>query len=282
MSVGFRRVVYGLIIAVIIVLPPVFLGTGFFSSASDRVLPGVEAAGIKLGGLNKAEGVQKLAEIEKDLKAARVTLRYGENSWPLLVSETGFDLNEEAVMASALSTGRTGSVFQRWQERQELKKNKKDIPMVVTFDREKLAQKVNELVVGVTHNPVDAGLKINKDETVSVVPGKDGTEVDVDRLIQDMTGVLLTQKYPEVALSLVTVQPARSTAMVEAMGVNGLLAAFSTQFDASKTSRSYNISVAARALDELLIRPEHEVSFNKVVGPRSSEAGYKNAKVIVG
>jgi len=65
------------------------------------------------------------------------------------------------------------------------------------------------------------------------------------------------------------------------MNVKGLLGSYTTRFDPSMTSRTYNVSVAAKAFDEMLVLPGHEVSFNKVVGPRSSEAGYKNAPVIV-
>jgi vancomycin resistance protein YoaR len=65
------------------------------------------------------------------------------------------------------------------------------------------------------------------------------------------------------------------------MKVNGLLAGYTTKFDTAKVNRTYNITVAAQALDGLLVMPGQVVSFNEVVGPRSSETGYKIAPVII-
>lgn len=237
--------------------------------------------GIDLQGLNKSEGMTRLAELEKTLRAARITLCYQGQSWPLLFSEVGFDLDEEAVMDAALLAGRNGSLLNQWQERQQLRQSGKVIPPVVQFDGERLEQRVKELTRDVTVKPVDANFAIDANDRVSVLPGKNGTAVDIEKLASDLKSVVVEGKKPEVELVMVTVPPARSTAMVEAMGVNGLLAGYYTWFDPGKVSRTYNIKVAAHAFDEQLIRPDHEVSFNKVVGPRSSEAGYKNAPVII-
>lgn len=237
--------------------------------------------GIKMGGLNKAEGTASLVELEKNLRATRVVLRFQERSWPLLLNEVGFDINEEAVMETALQAGRQGSLVQRWQERQQLKNTGVSLQPALLINREKMERRVRELTREITVEPRDASFNILSNETVTVVPGKDGIGVDLDRLEKDIVSVLLSGKKPEVVLTLVPEAPSRSTESVEAMGINGLLARYTTKFDPTKVSRTYNVSVAARAFDDLLIQPGHEVSFNKVVGPRSSEAGYKTAPVII-
>jgi len=281
MSVKRTRIVYYFLIIAVLITPLVFLSSGFFSSASEKVLPGVEVMGIELQGLNKSEGMTKLAELEKNLRAARVTLRYQDHSWPLLLNEVGFDLDEDAVMDAALRAGRSGSLIQQWSERKRLKQNGKVIPLVVKFDEERLTQRTKALTQGITVEPTDAGFIIGGDDTVSVLPGKDGTVIDIEKLKDDLVSVIAEAKKLEVELAMITVPPARTTAMVESMGINGLLASYYTWFDPGKVSRTYNIKVAARAFDEQLIRPGHEVSFNQVVGPRSSEAGYKTAPVII-
>lgn len=281
MSVKTTRLIYSLLIAAAVILPLVFFGSGFFAFASERVFPGIEVMGVSLGGLNRAEGRERLAELEKNLRATRVVLHYQGRSWPLLLNEAGFDLDEEAVMEAAFNAGRHGSLLRRWQERKQIEKTGLSLEPVINFDREKLAWKVRELAREIIVEPRDATFKINSDDSVAVIPGKDGVDVDLGRLEKDIFSVLAERKKPEVTLSLVAVPPARSTALLESMGINGLLASYSTRFDPSKVSRTYNISVAARAFDELLVKPGHEVSFNNVVGPRSSEAGYKNAPVIV-
>jgi len=237
--------------------------------------------GVELGNSSKSEGMVKLAELEKNLRATRVTLNYQNQGWPLLLNEVGFELDEEAIMDAALRAGREGSLIRQWRDRQQLKQNGKVISAAVNFDRDRLTQRTKELTRGVTVEPIDANFFIDGNDAVSVRPGKDGTGVDIEKLTNDLISIIVEAKKPEVELAVITVPPARSTELMRSMGINGLLGSYSTWFDPGKVSRTYNISVAARAFDEQLIRPEHEVSFNKVVGPRSSEAGYKNAPVIV-
>ncbi|MDD4237997.1 MAG: VanW family protein [Desulfotomaculaceae bacterium] len=281
MSAKRNRIPYSLIIATVLILSLVILGSGFFASASDKVMPGVEVLDVQLEGLNKADGITKLGEVEKTLRAARVVLRYQDLTWSLLLNEVGFNLNEDAVMDAALQAGRSGSIFKRWQERQQFQKTGLALTPVFEYDREKLFQAVTELAQEIVVEPQDASFRVNGDDSISVLPSKDGFSIDLDRLEKDIGTSLMAGLIPEVNLALVPVAPSRSTALVESMGVDGLLASYTTNFDPSKTSRSYNVSVAAQAFDELLILPGHEVSFNDVVGPRSTEAGYKNAPVIV-
>lgn len=281
MPVKSTRVVYCVLIIIVLITPLVLLGSGFFSSTSEKVLPGVEVMGIDLGNLNKSEGMTKLTELEKTLRATKVARCYRDQSWPLLLNEIGFELDEEAIMDAALRAGREGNLIRQWRDRKQLKQNGRVISVAVKFDQDRLSQRTKELTRGITVEPSDANFLIDGNDAVSVRPGKDGTGIDIEKLTSDLTSVIVEAKKPEVELAIITVPPARSTEMIRSMGINGLLAGYSTWFDSGKVSRTYNISVAARAFDEQLIRPGHEVSFNKVVGPRSSEAGYKNAPVIV-
>ncbi len=281
MSAKSNRIFYSLLIAAAIVLPFVMISSGFFASASEKVLPGVEVMGTDLGGLNREEGMASLAELEKNLRGTRVILRHHGQTWPLLLSEVGFGINEEAVMEAALNAGRQGSLIHRWQERKLREKEKYSLKPVIGFDRAALSQRVRELARDIIVEPQDAFFEIEEDETVIVMPAQTGLDIDLEKLQGDICRVLLENKKSEVNLSLVKAPPARSTVDVEVMGVDALLAGYTTSFDTSKVSRTYNVNVAARAFDNLLVRPGHMVSFNEVVGPRSSEAGYKTAPVII-
>lgn len=281
MSAKRNRILYSLILAAVIIVPLVFFGSGFFTSASDKVLPGVEVLGVKLEGLNKDDGISRLGEVEKNLRASRVVLRYQDQTWNLLLNEVDFNLKEEAVMDAAMKAGRSGSLLQRLRERKEFQKHGLALTPVFEYDREKLSRQVKELAKDIIVEPRDATFKVNSNDTVSVIAAEDGIDIDLAQLENDMNMSLGSGLKQEVNLTLIPVAPPRSTEFVESMGVDGLLSSYTTSFDPSKTSRSYNVSVAAQAFDELLIMPGHEVSFNDVVGPRSSEAGYKNAPVIV-
>ncbi len=55
------------------------------------------------------------------------------------------------------------------------------------------------------------------------------------------------------------------------------LAKFTTRYDASNSNRSNNVSLAAQKINGTIIMPGETFSYNKVVGARTIEAGYKLA-----
>lgn len=62
----------------------------------------------------------------------------------------------------------------------------------------------------------------------------------------------------------------------------GPIAQYSTHFDSTQVNRTENIRLAAKALDGKVLAPGERFSFNKSVGERIAEAGYKEALIIEG
>src|SRR5262245_42589431 len=60
-----------------------------------------------------------------------------------------------------------------------------------------------------------------------------------------------------------------------------VLASFSTTLIGSSAARTHNIRLAAAALDNSVIDPGAELSFNATVGARTTERGYLVAPVIL-
>ncbi len=56
---------------------------------------------------------------------------------------------------------------------------------------------------------------------------------------------------------------------------------FSTNFVHSSVARSHNITLATNCFCWLVVGSGEELSFNKIVGERTAERGYQNAKVIL-
>jgi putative cell wall-binding protein len=62
--------------------------------------------------------------------------------------------------------------------------------------------------------------------------------------------------------------------------LQGPISRYSTYFDLSLVNRTNNIRLASKALDGILLAPGARFSFNKSVGERTVEAGYKEALII--
>ncbi|GAB6158968.1 VanW family protein [Desulfotomaculum varum] len=256
----------------------VYLAAHMSFAPADRILPGVYMLSINLSLLDYPQAVSALKKLEQDMQKP-LSIKYQERSWLLPMDRVGLKLNCQQEVEKAISIGRSGSLWQRFSERRQAYRGIRLEPEIV-IDTGLLQQQVTQAAKDIILPPRDAGLIINND-TVEISPGQSGREIDIQQLRQDICERLLRQEASPIELKLVEIPPARTTEEVQAMGVDMLLGMFSTQFDPNNVNRAYNISVAAAALDGLSIRPQEIVSFNEVVGPRSTEAGYKNAPIII-
>jgi vancomycin resistance protein YoaR len=259
-----------------------FFGVQMFFQPK-KIISGVAVWESDLSGLTREEGEGKLLLLEKEIvQSTPLVLRYDARAWQLQPGRIGLAIDREKVLDEALMLGRRGPVAQRWEQWRLARREGIKVPLYVKIDKSRLESELKAIASEITVPPRDAQLKINPDETVEVIPSRNGIIVDSQKVFRDIVEVFKNyESAPEVYLALIKAGPQKTTQDVLDMGVNGLLSSFSTAFDPGDADRSYNIKVAAAALDGQLIPPSGDFSFNDVVGPRSSEAGYKNAKVII-
>ncbi|MFZ5647903.1 MAG: VanW family protein [Bacillota bacterium] len=252
------------------------------SLESKRIIKGVKIMGTDLSGLDREMAEGRILLLEKEvIQSTPMVLKYGEKTWKIQPVKIGLAVDREKVLDLAFEVGRRGSFFERWKDWREARKGLQ-VPVYVKLDRVSLEKELDSIASEIASPPVDARLQVNPDETVEVVPSQEGIRVDSDRVFRDITELYAGDKpVKEVNLALVKSPPRKTTQEVASMGVDGLLAGFTTLFDANEADRAYNIKMAASALDGLIIPPGEPFSFNGAVGSRSSEAGYKNAKIII-
>ncbi|WP_092475639.1 VanW family protein [Desulfotruncus arcticus] len=258
----------------------------FFSlsgaSYADKIVQGVRVGPVSLGGLAGNQAEEKLADLDARISKIPVLIKHGERSWQIETGMLGVSLDFKSTLEKALQVGHTGSFIAQWQDRHRIKSHGLELDPVVKVDQAMLKKKITAVVGDLIIEPQNAGFTITGDDQVETIPGRMGRNVNFALLEEDLTESIASGRTAaDLELPLVSTAPQRSLEDIKAMGINGRISAYSTKFDASQAGRTYNIKVAASALDGLLIGPGEEFSFNRVVGPRSSEAGYKNANVII-
>lgn len=234
-----------------------------------------------MAGLTEQEAKAKLTLLQNSYLSSPVELALGGNKrWRVPRRELGFQLEIKEAVSCAFSVGRSGPVWKRLHDIWEAYHGGIVIPIRVSVDRSKARSVLSRLLKEAIDPPVDAALVITDSDKVIVKPGKPGQVLDYQATLDD-----LSRFEPpfgdEISLKLRQVEPKVRTEDILAMKINGLLASYTTYFDVSNVNRTYNINVAADALDNIVLKPGEIFSFNRVVGPRSKEAGYKEALVIV-
>ena len=129
--------------------------------------------------------------------------------------------------------------------------------------------------------PKNATLKINPltEKVFSITPEVIGKALNKQKLYETICINYLNNKELKIEVPITT-----STPSVCAKNFTPQInkrADFSTNIASSSSDRKHNIKNALNSLNKTIVLPNEVFSFNKVVGKRTTDNGYRTAKIIV-
>lgn len=92
---------------------------------------------------------------------------------------------------------------------------------------------------------------------------------------------LLQEDKDEYIIPLKILYPSVTTNMIGTEAFPDLLSEFSTKYSASNKNRTTNLILASNKINGTVLMPGETFSYNKVVGERTIQAGYKEAPIYV-
>lgn len=102
--------------------------------------------------------------------------------------------------------------------------------------------------------------------------------VDFAITVEEVQKILDAPK-DEYVIPLKLTNPKILTGNIGSENFPDLLGSFSTNYNASDTARSQNLKLASNKINGTVVLPGETFSYNNVVGKRTVEAGYKDAKI---
>lgn len=135
---------------------------------------------------------------------------------------------------------------------------------------------IEQIASEIKKDPQDAYLS---KEPLEVHADEDGIELGISI---DEAKQILEEDKDEYVLPL-TITKASTTVLD--LGENAfpnLLATYTTNYDASNVNRDNNLVLASKKLNGTIVNPGEEFSYNKTIGKRTIEEGYKDAKAYAG
>jgi len=114
-------------------------------------------------------------------------------------------------------------------------------------------------------------------EKFSIGGARSGRDLDEEKLCLDILNALKAGEYRDITAQIREIKPKDSQKILAKLGLRG---GYTTYFE-SNPSREYNIGLALAKFNGLTVQNGQTVSFNKVVGPRTSERGFEEAKIII-
>jgi vancomycin resistance protein YoaR len=214
--------------------------------------------------------------------AARVERREAflllpEGPRPTSFEELGIELDVRTTLTRIVRTLPTPTLRDRVRTLGGRAQDPPDVVPAFSFDAARARTYLEGLAPVLRREPVDARLDLAEHRRI---PDEAGRELDVEATLAEIE----SGERRDLALfeaRFRSLPPAVTAESLVAVDVSRVLSSFETDFSKKSRSRVPNIRRAGAYLNGVVIEPGGVLSFNRVVGPRTFERGFRNAPVIV-
>ena len=181
----------------------------------------------------------------------------------LPVQESASILQIENEQQELLATVERSTAFQSIQD-------------LLLVDRQKLDQLKEMLKKHVLKPPENA--KLLNDGTIQ--PGNAGRVLDEQDFEQQYLTFLYQGNFNKIQVSVKPTYPKVTSEMISEIK-DRRISSYVTFYPEHNKERTWNIKLAAKAIDSYVVFPGERFSFNEVVGERTEAKGYERAPVII-
>jgi vancomycin resistance protein YoaR len=247
------------------------------TASSLKILPG------KSGRLvDREQTVQKVLE----------RLQPGELHIPAIVASVSAGLAPEQIEPAAERakklvgkkiTFRADNVFREMND--QLLVNILAFPSGISSTH--LKPVMEELAKEVNREPQDAEFLYNKDtlQVEKFSPPRKGLALNEDQFTTELHQLINTlettdQKELELRLPVKEAEPNKGLGDTNNLGIKEQIGFGESQYAHSIPNRIHNVALTAQKINNFIIKPGEEFSFNRALGDVSSATGFKSAYVI--
>ena len=129
--------------------------------------------------------------------------------------------------------------------------------------------------------PVDASFRI-AGKRVKVVGSKPGTTLDLRKAQQAVLAAGLEPGRRTATVATTALAADLTTKEAKALGIREKVSSFTTDMGASSANRIWNVHLLGDYLDGTIVRAGETFSYNKEIGPRTVERGFREGQMIWG
>src|SRR5260221_13973766 len=250
-----------LAILLLILSSPIFLSLYFW----DRFYPNVYVAGINLSGKTKSEAInliQPKINIPKN-----ITLKYSDKTYVLQTNSLNVTADYDKTLKNALLLGRSVNL------------TKINFPIELNLNDDYLTNFIDNVAKNIDIPSQNAKFEVINNKVQAFQEDFNGLEVDKNKLKNEIIDAIHSGDIT-IDIPTQTIFPSIKTSDVNNLGIKELIGTGTSHFAGSIGSRIYNINLAAKRINNILIAPDQIFSFDGIVGDISALNGYQQAYVI--
>jgi lipoprotein-anchoring transpeptidase ErfK/SrfK len=175
------------LLIVIIALCPFLIASD--ASAFGRFPEGSKLAGMDVSKMTRAEALTLCKKKLAGLAAEPVKLQAAPESWSNMPAELGLVIDYEKMVDQAYDRAWNVNIVERLIRRFLGRPKRVDMPILVSYDKARLAAFVNNAMPQINCKPHNAYLDVSQG-TVVMVQGKDGREANAAQVLAAAEGAL--------------------------------------------------------------------------------------------
>lgn len=243
-----------------------------------KVYPKSSFYGVDISKMNELELNNLLVKIEKSILTSDVLIKTNEEDYNIKTKNIIKNTNKEKLSKEIMNYGKDKSYIGKMKE--VMFPKEKNYSFNISFNEKALNKNINNIA---KENDIkyENAKVIIEDEKINIKKESSGTYIDKENLKKSITKkisnidkdnkkVVINAKYKEINAKI------KSS---ELQDIDTKISQYHTSYSGS-AGRRLNVENAAKKIDDLLLMPGDEFSYEKAVGPVTYENGYKDAPVI--
>jgi len=253
----------------------------------------IEGTQVKVVGGDKGQAVDR-ASLMRELEKVLLSLHTTEIPVPLVTLEPDVSVEDHQVALEQAQTMVSASITlihgdKSWSLEPKLiaaavefvsELEGESCVLVPRLSAAKLADFFAEVEPAVAKEPVNASFDCDQ-KKAWVVPGQPGEKLDREATTQALMEAALKKTNRVAKVAVTEWEPDFTTEEAEAMGIKDLLASYETEPYYGSANRQHNVRITTKYAENVILAPGEVYDFEKIVGPRTPERGYKTAPGIV-
>jgi len=251
--------------------------------------PGIRIDGVDVSGksLDEAKAMFQSTRTKHIDDVLDVSFQVGDDKIKLKTDGMTLSSNIDEVLIEAYNYGKTSQLegvdglIERYNLMTELQKTPKDYYSSFTIGDNNVSTLAHEALDEYNQSPREAkaiGFDVSKLEFV-IEDSQSGQSVDIEKAISEVKAAFAEKNFSVVIPVEVTEIKPETTAD----SLRSKLGRVSS--NSSKTTddenRNTNIYLVCKTIDGLVLQPGEQFDFNRIIGERTEEKGYKEATGIL-
>ena len=220
----------------------------------------------------------ELDKIKNDINKKKINFDTNDKSYEIKFSEIIKDYNEEDLEKEIMNYGKDENFLKQFGI--IALGVKRDYRFDLNIDESYLNKFIDKVYEECSVYPIEPKIYI-KGDNIKIEAGKNGSIVDKEKLLNDIKYLVESyDKKDNISQINVTYKEKEPNISIDDLRkVDTKISSFYTEYGTGG-GRGKNIEVATSKVDDLLLMPGDEFSYEKVVGPVTAENGYTYANVI--